>query len=117
MGSRPGWSCSYGALPLLVPVWRRCEYHRTDWPLLLGIVVEEFRASFGEGPADLAAATETVVPSVDSRLKGRRHKREREFGWSLFYDPMLANPEEWTNGQHRCQAAMDAGCSLTLFVG
>lgn len=97
--------------------WRRCDYHRADWPLLLGVVVEEFQAEYGDGPADLRAAMDTVVPRVDRRLSGRRRRREREFGWSLFMDPMLATPQEWTNGQHRCQAAMDAGCRLALFGG
>jgi len=27
--------------------WRRCDYHRADWPLLLRMVVGEFRAEPG----------------------------------------------------------------------
>lgn len=97
--------------------WRRCDYHRADWPLLLRVVVEEFRAEYGDGPAALGEARETLASRIDSRLRGRRRRLERWFVWSLFMDPMLATAEEWTNGQHRCQAAIDAGCRLTLFGG
>jgi hypothetical protein len=96
---------------------RRCTYHRADWPFLLGVVLEEFQAEYGEGRADLRQARETLAPKIESRLRGRRRRRELSFAWSLFIDPMLATSEHWTNGQHRCQAALDAGCHQTLFGG
>lgn len=92
-----------------------CAYHSADWPLLLFVVLEEFRATYGDGPADLLEVMELVVPRIEQRLKGRRHRRSREFAQSLFVDPMLADEEQWTNGQHRCQAAMNAGCHFILF--
>jgi hypothetical protein len=58
---------------------------------------------------------DTLIPRVEGRLRGRRRKRELSFAMSLFFDPMLATAEQWTNGQHRCQAALDAGCHQTLF--
>lgn len=97
--------------------WRRCDYHRARWPLLLGVVLEEFRAECGDGPADLRAARDIVLPRIECRLRGRRRRRERLFAGSLFVDPMLASAAQWTNGQHRCQAAMDAGCRQILFGG
>jgi hypothetical protein len=97
--------------------WRRCDYHSADWPLLLRVVVGEFRTEYGDGPADLREALETLTPRIESRLPGRRSRRELLFASSLFIDPMLATSEQWTNGQHRCQAAIDAGCNQTLFGG
>jgi hypothetical protein len=55
--------------------WRRCDYHRADWPLLLRMVVGEFRAEYGDGPADLREAFETLTPRIESCLHGRRRRR------------------------------------------
>lgn len=96
---------------------RRCDYHRADWPLILRVVIEEFRAECGDGPAEWRTATEILVPRIEGRLRGRRRTLERAFAVSLFTDPMLASSDQWTNGQHRCQAAMDAGCLQMLFCG
>ena len=57
------------------------------------------------------------MPQIESRLSGRRRRRELMFAWSLFIDPMLGTSDHWTNGQHRCQAAIDAGCRQALFAG
>ena len=96
---------------------QRCDYHATDWPLLLSVVLEEFRAKFGDGPVDLAMAEQTLWPRIERRWGGRCRHRERQFALSLFQDPMLASSVQWTNGQQRCQAAMDAGCHQSLFCG
>jgi hypothetical protein len=94
----------------------RCQYHSADWPLLLQVVLEEFKAAYGDGPAALGTASKDLWPEIASRLPHRRHRTELAFAYSLFDDPMLATREQWTNGQHRCQAAKDAGCHLVLFA-
>lgn len=91
-----------------------CAYHRADWPLLLSVVLEEFTSRFGAGPVELDAATVAVLPAVRRRLSD--HPSELAFAESLFYDSMLATANQWTNGQHRTQAAMDAGCTRMLFA-
>jgi len=96
--------------------WRRCDYHRADWPLILDVSVEEFRSQFGEGPVPLGSALDLVLPRIEGRLATRRLRRERFFADSLFYWPMVGDASMWTDGQHRCQAAMDQGCELTLFA-
>ena len=69
---------------------RRCDDHRADWPFRLRMVVGEFRAENGDGPADLREALETLTPRIESRLPGRRRRRELLFALSLFIDPMFA---------------------------
>lgn len=95
----------------------RCDYHSANWPLVLDVVLDEFRGRYGDGPVALGTARDAVVPNIEDRLRRRRHRLELAFALSLFDDPMQATPEQWTNGQHRCQAAMDAGCRLVLFAG
>jgi hypothetical protein len=94
-----------------------CEYHSADWPLLLGVVLEAFRGRCGHGLVSLDEARDAVLPSIAARLPRRRHPLEYWFALSMFDDPMHATPTQWTNGQHRCQAAMDAGCNYVLFAG
>lgn len=96
---------------------QRCDYHRADWPLLLGVVLEEFRAEFGDGRVDLTRAEQTLWPRIERRLGGGCRRLERDFALSLFHDPMFASSEQWTNGQHRCVAAIEGGCHETLFCG
>jgi hypothetical protein len=96
---------------------KTCDYHAADWPLILAVVLEEFRTEYGDGATDLGAAIDVVVPRIEMRLKGRRHRRSLRFAQSLFADPVLATPHQWTNGQHRSEAALAAGCHYILFAG
>jgi len=57
-----------------------------------------------------------LCPRIDDVLSNRATGLDRMFAGSIFSDPMQANGNGWTNGQHRSQAAMDAGCLETLFV-
>jgi hypothetical protein len=79
------------------------------------VVIKEFQAAYGAERADLAEAMATLLPTIERRLRGRKRQLERLFATSLFVDPMLATANQWTNGQHRCQAAIDAGCRQVLF--
>lgn len=42
-------------------------------------------------------------------------ERDR-FANSIVDDPMLANDGWWVNGQHRAQARLDAGATVTPFM-
>jgi hypothetical protein len=92
---------------------RRCDYHRADWPLIATVVLDEFRGRFGDGPVDWQVAMDQALPPVERRLRRRWHRLAQGFAVSLFVDPLHATSTQWTNGQHRADAMLQAGVLQT----
>lgn len=87
-----------------------CDYHAGDWRTVMDVIghVVEGREQLELSPEDRVAYRDAVLAATPD---GTWLQAAAESLWS---DPICLNGAGWVNGQHRAQAAIDAGARRLL---
>jgi hypothetical protein len=88
-----------------------CWYHGGDWRVVCAAAVAVLTRIRRDGCTHPLRVLDRAATAPERELLDDWQRQAYD---SLFHDPMIFGAQQWTNGQHRGQAILDAGVTRTI---